>query len=482
MSRLVKVKLELVDKDHLIANRIVADVSGQWERKLLSMSPISRSCTLDRSFERGGFTLLLDDTDGDFQEMMADEDNRKIKDKTVTIYAYGQDDGTLKETITATIQNWSRPNDGQFQIECVQEFGGKMKSLPSDKVISATDWPNAPAYSLGYKIRYPSGVCHHGAGSIHCRRVDNRPNAKYLITWSDPGDDARILTVEQVFAGVPRLLIANLAHYTLVKDANGWEYITLDDAYKDYAYCTLNLTARASQVSAGNPVDYLREQLANAGVTLVDDGAGGTDDMEAFCDTNLWGMRGALDTETVREFLEIWCWNFDCFWRIDALGQVHIKHIDWSSITADATMNLHHFEEFKEEANNDEFANRIRAKYNYDYGNHKWDNESVTNSTGGDILPATNPVERTEEYAIGVYSGAVTPMQSQIKYYDHPLQTITATVSLYTYETLGLELLAIVDATHYKQIGGSGKYLVLHETVDYFNATVEIRAIRLWGA
>ncbi len=482
MGRLVKVKLALPDGDHLLATEYVADASGQWERKLISISPIDRSCTLDRSFERGGFSVLLDDTDDAYKDMMSDETNRKIKDKVVTVYVYSQDNSTLKETITATIYNWSRPKYGQFLIECVQEFAGKMIALPSDKVISATDWPNAPAYSLGYKIRYPSGVCHHGAGSIHCRRVDNRPNAKYLITWSDPGGNARILTIEQVFAGVPRLLITDSGDYSLVRDANGWEYITLDSAYKDYAYCTLNLTAQASQASAGNPVDCLREQLDNAGVTLVDDGDGGTDDMEAFCDTNSWGIRGALETETVRELLEIWCWNFDCFWRIDATGQVHIKHIDWSSITADATLTERHFDSFSERASNDDFANRIRAKYNYDYGNHKWDSESVTDSTDGDILPAVTPVEVSKEYAVGLFSGAITPMQSQIKYIDHPIQIMTGRIPLYTYETLDIELLSIIDVTHSLQIGASGKYMVLREIKDYFSSTVEIQAVRLWGA
>jgi hypothetical protein len=478
MSRLIKVKLALVDSDHLLANRYVADASGQWERKLLGMSGVSRSCTLDRSFERGGFSLEIDDTDETYKTMMKHVGNRKIKDRVVTVYLYGPDGSTVKETITATIRNWRR-DEGVFTLDCVQEFSGKMAALPTDLVINSTDWPNAPAHSLGRKVEYPSGVCRHGGGCVFCWRVDNRPNGKYLITWSDPAGAARVLSIQQVYER--HMLITDTGDYSLVRDASGWEYLTLDSAYKDIGFLLVNLTASASVASANNPVDYLRENLTSAGVTLVDDGDGGTEDMETFCDTNSWGVIGSLTVDSVRELLEIWCHNYDCFWRIDAAGSVHIKHLDWSSITADATMTERHFISLKEDASNEEFANRLRATFNYDFGNHKWDEESVTESVDGDYLSTGNPIERPEEYAIGSFAGAVKPMTSKIKYYDHPIHTIDATMALETYEAMGLHLLSIIDITHSNQIGDSGKYLLLYEDMDYAEGIVGIRAVRLWG-
>ena len=68
--RLVKAKLALVDGDHLVATDYVADASGQWERKIVSLSPITRKATLDRTFERGGCTLVVADDDGTLQAIV----------------------------------------------------------------------------------------------------------------------------------------------------------------------------------------------------------------------------------------------------------------------------------------------------------------------------------------------------------------------------------------------------------------------------
>lgn len=484
MSRLIKVKLALVDKDHLIATEVVADASGQWERKLLGITAIARSATLDRSFERGGFTLTIDDTSDTFKDMLADADNRKIANRTVTVYTYAADNATLKNTIVSTIKDWKR-KDKEFEITCVQEFAGKMSALPTDKIITAADWPNAPASSLGQPVPFPSGVVYHmkpdgvTGGAFLALLIDARPNTKYLLTWSDPTDPARILSIEGVWS---QHVLVPAMYYSLVKDVNGWEYITLDSGYNDCLYVLLNLTASASTSDATNPVAYLRENLLNSGITLVDDGDGGTTDMETFCGTSSWGVVGSLEVDTLREFLEVWSHNFDCFWRIDNAGAIHIKHIDWSSVTAAATLTDRHFLSFDETASMDEFANRLRAKLDYNYAESEWGQETITDSTDGDILPATTPIEKEEEYAIGSYAGAVKPMTSKIKYYDHPAYIVEATMTLDHYEQLSLGVLSIVTIDHYLQLSGSGKYLILSEDLDYLGNEVTINAFRLWGA
>ncbi len=477
MSRLVKVKLALVDKDHLLATAAVTDASGQWVRKIESISENLRAIGLDRTFERGGITIAIADEDGSvYQAMMADDTNRKIANRTATIYIYKSDGATLQKTIVAGITAWDRA-DGKFIVKCEQNFAGKLPQTPpaGELKIDITDWPNAPRISLGKVVAYPAGVIYAKKGGMICHRVDKAPAAKFLITWSDPDFAARVQSIQAVFqSGVKMKPTA----YSLVRDAEGWEYISIPQGRQTLVRA--NITANASLFSAGNPVDSLNEGLATLGITLVDAG----DAVKTWCTANGWSIVGApTDFATVVEYVEFWCHNFDCFWWIDPAGAINIKHIDWSSISSVATLTDRHFGEFSETSTMDGFANRIIASLEYNYGISEWGTVEVVDSTAGDYLPSdTPPVEKKEEYAIGSFSGAVKPMASKLKYIDHPLQTAVGRINQNLYEQLGLGICSIITITHYKQIGGSGKYLILRETEDAISGDIIITAHRLWGA
>jgi len=475
LSRLVKVKLALVDGDHYIATDYVNDGTHQWERKLLGITENLRAIGLDRTFERCSIKITIDDTNSAYQTMMANDTNRKIANKVVTIYVYKEDRTTLQETIVATIVSWDR-DGGKFIVNCEQNFAGKLPQTPNPGIlkINATDWPNAPRISLGKKVVYPAGVIYAKRGGMVCWRIDKKPAAKFLITWSDPGFAARVQSIQAVFHG-PKVAVSK---YTLVRDANGWEYISYPTGRKNLI--RVNLTANASLFSAGNPVDSLREGLATLGITLVDTG----DVFKTFCTDNGWSIVGApTDFATVMEYIEFWCQNFDCFWFINPAGEIVIKHLDWSAITSVASLTDRHFESFKETSTMQGFANRIRASLEYNYAKSEWGTEEIVDSTAGDYLPSGVPVEINEEYAIGSFSGAVKPMASKLKYIDHPIQTVVARIKENLYEQLGLSVVDVVTMTHStEQIGGSGKYLILRESKDTVSGDMVITAHRLWGA
>ena len=489
---LIKVKLALPSGDKLIANRYVADGSGQWTRLLDEMSELSRSVTIDRSFERGGFTLTIDDTTGAFQDIMEHADNRKIYGSVVTVYAYGHNDSTIDETLTATIHSWER-NEKKFIVHCVQEFAGKMNSIasPTTLTITLTDWPNAEPKAVGRPVPMPSGAVDTERGGVVAWRVNSTPgagnsdtNVQFLVTWSDPGGTQRVTTVDEVYH---RGVLLAPTKYSFARDGNGWELITFAQMRKPVAK-RLGVNVTCTNLSAtGNPVPYLRDVLTDAGVTLVDDGDGGSSDsdFEDWCSAHSWAIRGVIpDTiATVQEYLEAWCHNFDCFWRVDAAGQVHIKHIDWSSVSADATLYERHFIEFSERSTMEGFCNRIKAKFNYDPSESEWGASYSEDSTAGDYLPATTPIELEDEYSMFAYTvGAETPLAGKLRFIDCPIQVMTGTIDLYQYVTLGIGLLGIVTVTHSDQIGGSGKYLIMGESIDYAAGTVTIEARRLWGA
>jgi hypothetical protein len=475
MSRLVKVKLALVDKDHLIANQYVSDASGQWERKLESLSENIRAIGLDRTFERGGVEIAIDDTDEIYQSMMAHDTNRKIANKAVTIYIYKPDGVTIQKTLVTGIVSWNRI-DGKFIVKCEQNFAGKLPQTPpaGELKIDVTDWPSSPKISRGKVVAYPAGVIYAKKGGMVCWRVANAPAAKFLITWSDPDFAARVQSVQAVFQGGVKM---RTTAYSLVRDAAGWEYLSIPKGRMSLVRA--NLTANASLFSAGNPVDSLNEGLAALGITLVDAG----DSVKTWCTANGWSIIGApTDFATVLEYVEFWCHNFDCFWWINPAGDINIKHIDWTAVTSEATLGDQHFEEFSEMATMDGFANRIVASLDYNYGISEWGTVLVVDSTAGDYLPATIPIEKIEEYAIGSFSGAVKPMANKLKYIDHPLQTVTGRIKQNLYEQLGLSVCSVITIDHYMQIGGSGKYLILREVEDTISGDIIITAHRLWGA
>jgi hypothetical protein len=477
--RLIKVKLALVDKDHLIASSYVSDASGQWEQKLISITGIKRAAIIDRAFERGGFSLVIDDTPdhgqtaGALQTMMAHATNRKIANRVVTVYIYKIDGVTLDATISAAISGWSR-EDNKFRIDCVQEFGGKINSIFEIKTILAADWPNAHADSIGQIVQYPAGVIDGVDGEMPLWRIDASPATKYLITWSDPNKTALVTSID---AAYDEDTLIPPADYSLTRNIDGWEYLNLAAGYSDDKNIWIKLTG-----STLNPVAYLRAKLQLASITLADDGDGGTTDFQDYCTANGWTIKVLSEINTPRQLMGLWCNNFDCFWYVDTAEVVHIKHIDWTAITADVTLTERHFLDFAESVSMNEFSNSIRAMQGYNYKKNKWDGEYIYDTTGGDILAVTNRREVRKEYLLGVFATATShPAFDQIKYIDHPIQIITGAIDLELYRQLGIGLLSILDVTHYLQIGASGNYLVLTENINYSAGVVTITAYRLWG-
>jgi hypothetical protein len=485
--RLVKIKLALVDKDHLITNYpYVSDAAGQWGRKLISVSSLKRTVSLDRRFERGGFSFIFNDTDLTLQTMFANDTYRKIYGRIVTMYVMAADGVTVAETVIGSIHGWSRKYSA-VEFQCVQEFSGAMDAIPPaiDKIITLATFPNATAGAVGQPVLFPAGVCVNQWGWLNpiwqVKLNGVGVVRSYLLTWSDPLGPARIVSLGDVWEiyGDHAGVLLTPADYSLTRDAAGWEYIEFANGWT--GQLRANVTARSDPAQTGyNPVVALRAVLTNAGVTLVDDGAGGTDDFKTFCTTNTWAMGGGGDSSVKTiDYLETWCQNFNCFWRMDAAGAVHIKHFNWAAITADATMTAAHFLAFEEASDMSIFANRSRSKFGY--GNAQWSSETVTDSTAGDYLPAAFVKERTEEYLFGAFGGATNPLVEKLKFYDRVRHIVKCSITLSHYGTFALGLLKVIDATHYNQQGAGGKYLVMEEEMDYINETVNLVLYKLWG-
>ncbi len=484
MSRLVKVKLALPDGDHLVANRTgIADASGQWEPWLLSISSISRAIGIERTYERGGFTLAIDDVDGAYQAMMASDATRKIYGSVVTVYIYAANDVTVQKTITATIYDWPTV-PGQFIVKCVQEFAGKLKAVPKpgELKFTAAAWPDAVHRAYGKVVPMPEGNQYRKYGAITAWCVDDDNPALYCHTWSDPGGAARCSSITHVFiSGV----YVKPSGYTSLRDANGWELIqiSLRRADRPY-YITVNGVYGKPSSATQNPVEVLRAVLTDAGVTLVDDGDGGSSDFETWCTAAGWYHNGLTpeNIETLQQYLETWAHNFDCFWWMDAAGQVHIKHIDWSSVTANATLTEQMFDDLVEVSSMAEFANRMRVNFNYDPNESEWADELLYDSTAGDYLPATNPVEKSDENVMFAYTvGGAHPVAGKLNFIDRPVYTVDAAIPLDTYEMMALDLGQVWHVTHSSQIGGAGKYLVMREDLDGENGMVNVQLRKLWG-
>lgn len=489
--RLVKARLALIDADHLYSTATVVGATEQWEGKIVSLSPITRKATLDRTFERGGCTLVIADSDGALQAMMADDTSRRIYGRTVTLYCYQRDGVTLADTVTMTINGWSRvvvtvdnKETEAVSFDLVQEFAGAAFAIPEEQAltITAATFPEAAGRAIGQPVPMPTGVCYATHGKVRAWKVVNRNvgagiDRKYLLTWSDPTGDPRVTSIDTVLENDVRVTPAS--NYALTRDANGWEYCEYNGTEQ---YIAVNLTAVSAPGQTGaNPVAALRAILLGAGVTLVDDGDGGTSDFEDFCDANTWTIGGVPEGGcTLVDYLETWCQNFDCFWRVDSAGAVHIYHLDWATVTAVASLNEHHLLACSESADMSGYANRMRSKW--DYGNAAWNAETLTGVDAVADYPSTVFVkEASEEYLLGAFGGVTNPVESKLRWLATVRQTVAGLVDLYQWEQLGASLLKAVNVSHYRQIGGAGVYLILSESTDYIGGTVQFEAVRLWG-
>ena len=533
MSRLVKVKLSFPDGDHLIANQYVDDASGQWERKLSAITPIQQSVGLDRSYERGGFTLTIDDTLETFKTIMANDTNRKIRGSTVTVYAYEPGGTVLADTIVATVDDWER-KENEFILNCIQEFVGLLGTVPQASTWRYTSVDSGETWGGGHTVWLNKWTHTGGAGVLTIvdavgagggPAVVENDCSYYLAGYITIGSGTGVsIYVGDTLAG--KVTATGAFAYQLVRvtattattvrfapddgcacsldSAMPWieiggvemywkmyKLIDPDGAFSDENYVGggggntmfspyMSGWSHDSAIAAtSNPVTALAAVLTTSGLTLVDSG-----DFEGWCTTNSW-LHNGITVENItalKEYIETWVHSFDAWWKIASDGKIEIKHIDWSSVTASATLTENHFISFREKADSSEFINRINASFNYDPMESKWADELTVDSTAGDYLPAASPVERDDEFLMFAYTvGASHPVTGMIKFLDHPIYTAEATMSLYQFEKLGLSLLTIATVTHYNQIGTSGKYLIVEVAPDYDSEEVYIRMIRLWG-
>ena len=485
MSRLLKVKLVVGSKTFLWATDYVDDATGQWERRLLSVGPIRRTASVDRTFAQSPVEIKIDDADGTIQYYCQTSSPTKFLGSAVTLYAFKADNSALAATWSFTVRNWRRDN-GRMVFDCVQDLGGKLDKIISgwDLVINTSDFPDAARRAVGRPVPFPAGVCSSPHGKIPCWKVveaGSGTNRKYLITWSDPGGDARVTSIDKVFNNGRKV---KSSFYSLSRDANGWEYCEYNGKMPRIR---VNVTAKSDPSTAGaNPVIALNAVLAGESITLVDDGHldGSSDpiDFEDYCDDNGWVMAGQMEGQIrLRDYLENWARSFNCFWHFDAAGQVHIKHFDFSLGLKGAylgqfynfSMTASMFDSFIETMDMSAFANRLRARFNFDDG--EWDEEILHDSTTSDYPVSTfGAVERVEDYYLADMDPDHVDYEARIKWFGCGNQRAKALVPLETYETLGGDVLKRALITHHNQIEGPQYYLILEDAIDYMREVVDL--------
>ena len=538
--RLIKVKLAFPDGDHLIANQYVSDASGQWEEKLKSITPVQQEVGLDRSFERGGFTLEISDLPPNepFKTIMENDTNRKIYGSVVTVYVYDRNGATLVDTIIASVFDWDR-SEGIFILKCIQEFVGVLAVVPQASTWAYTSVDSGETWGGGHVV-WINKWSHTGSPGILTvvdavgagggPAVIEDDCSYYLQVYVTITSGTGLsIYVGDTLAG--KVTVTGLASYQLVRvtatvettvrfvpddgcvcdveSAMPWitiggvaKYLKMykltdpDGAFEDANYVgggggsvmitpwMLGWTHNSAVAALQNPVTALSTILTASGLELVDDGDGGATDFADWCTTNSWQHNGIMveNITTLQEYIETWAHSFDAWWRKSNDGKIHVKHIDWSAVTADATLTEDHFLSFAEKSDPNSFINRINASFNYDPLESKWSDELTVDSADGDYLPAAFVKEKDDEYLMFYYTvGLSHPATGMIKYVDHSFYVANASMDLYQFEKLSLDLLKIVTATHYNQIGTTGKYLVIMVAPDYDNEIVYIKMIRLWG-
>jgi hypothetical protein len=476
MSRLMKVKLEFDGATFLCATDTHADASGQWERRLESVGPIKRTATVDRELTVSPVEIKIDDADRVMQNHL--KVYPKQWRRPVTLYVYTREGTALAATWSLTLQDWRR-EEGHYIFSCLQNLGGKLDSVISgwDLAINIADFPDAAPRGISQPVPFPAGVCASPHGKVQCWKVANQAagvNRKYLLTWSDPAGAARITTIDKVVAGGK---VIPAAKYSLSRDANGWEYCELNNKV---SWIRVNVTARGDTAYTGaNPVVALRGVLTGESITLVDDGHldGDTDPVtfEAYCTANDWAMAGPMPGQvTLRDYIVTWCKSFNCFWHIDAAGQVHIKHFDFSLALkgsyyaqfANFVMVESQFDSFAESMVMTNFANRLRARFNFN--GDRWTSEVLHDTTTGDYTVASyGAKEKVDEYILAAMDPAHVDYEARIKWWACGDQRVKANVALETWEANSGSILSRVWITHSEQVSTGQYYLVLDESVDY---------------
>jgi hypothetical protein len=326
----------------------VQDESGNWESRILSMSPLLRAIGQDKTYEVSGIDIEFSDHDRVFRDML-NGPNRAIACEKVEILTENNE-----IIYVGNVQKWGW-GEGIFKLSINDQLTGLTKFIPSDN-ISRKKYSAVPDGGVGASISIIYGVHESEYGAIKAWKVEP---AQYLIACH------HCYSIEKVFDPDKNEVTSG---WEMLNEIDGRCYLKFDTTQQHDYYC-LNVKGKKKNTGILNrhPLQAMINFLG-AYTDLEHDISNAPELQKCFNERGYLYMDYAITKPMkVHEVLSDFCRSFDCDFLMTNAGKITVKIMDYNDIQVEKEFKISQIIDITLDEDPETILNKVKYMYAYNY-------------------------------------------------------------------------------------------------------------------
>jgi len=351
----ILIDMELTDGTEYFAIKRAVYDGKQYTEKILSVSNLTESISDSGYYETSDITVVYDDQDGHFRDILADATNK---------YIYGIN-VILRQPVTGTIirqlfvEKWILGNE-IFTVTLSDKYGQIEQHMP-DQVITSQEFPYAPSLSIGKPIATIAGSRrYHGV-------TDNPELADTTRAYYVNGVQEYIIspTASTSITAMTAHDPAGGAYVGAALVNSGGYYWVNYDTTGPFEYVLVHTSGAVNDV--GDMVEDVLD-LFNKYTNDVTQFDGMTTNTERYYQANAASSAENPNYTTAllktgKQILKETADSFNAYYYIDKDKVITFKILDYTNLTADKTFQEGEIIDYGVEINPNKMYNRVIINY-----------------------------------------------------------------------------------------------------------------------
>lgn len=356
---IIKVKCYFPMGVLLMATQNLQDDGGNWENRIIAISPLSRNIGEDKSYEISGMTIEMNDSDRFFRDMMSG-DNRYIAGKKVELM--DQENGLI---YTGNVEKWEFQEDA-FLLHINDRLSGLDEVIP--KTLTKEEYEDAADEADGTSVPIIYGYIHAPAGAVTCWKVEP---GKYLLA------DHHVFDVLGVFTKDGSDVSSDFAFYNEGTGTGNERAFLYYEGQGTFVEDNIRVNVKgkmSDSVLIEHPIDAL-EDLFNSseGYTGMILSSLGRDGNYAVMSNRGYKIAAVIrDQKTLKEFLAVFSYSFDCDFYLGKDNTIVISLLNWDNIQSVRTLDVNRITSFQLQELPEDIRNKVKYNYRYNYAEQKY--------------------------------------------------------------------------------------------------------------
>jgi len=460
----LKVKCFFPVGDLQLATANLQDQYGNWDNKIISLSPLSRCIGDDKAYEVSGISIELIDSDRFFRNMMSGT-FRYIVGKQVELYTEDH-----QWIYTGTVDKWKFKED-VFELVINDKLSGLDSQVP--RIITTDLFTGLTEGANGQSVPVIYGQVESSAGSVKCWKVAEN---QYLLAghycdeltnvFKDDGTD---------ISGDFQL--SNVGDPAQGNDFAYVEYI--GTASFDEPFVMANV--KGKRMTGGelieNPIDALTDLLDSYTGMTYD--ATKMEEVKVIMNERQYKISMVIvNRETLEQILMDFCTSFDCDYFIKKGNQVVISLLDWTFLQPGGFFTQDHVVDFQIDELSEEIRNKVYYKYCYHPADQKYLQTRVYSKQAsidnwGEFFFPNEPLEMI---CVSDMVTAIDIVQRYLIQRKNPRRIAQLEIPLQEFSGLGIA--DVIEIQHPNAIDeNKRKYQIRRLYIDFIGDGVQVEAV-----